>query len=78
MQEFKKKKIGNLEKNLCFVSMCLCNPGVQVSRSLGEEWGTERRPCCHLHAHGATGHVHHVGLCTDRCPTQPHFWRLRL
>lgn len=52
-------------------------PGVQVSRSLGEEWGTERRPGSHLHAHGAAGHVHHVGLRADRCPTQPHLWRLR-
>lgn len=52
-------------------------PGVQVSGSLGEEWGTERRPGGHLHAHGAAGHVHHVGVRPDRCPTQPHLWRLR-
>lgn len=51
--------------------------GVQVGRSPGEEWGTERRCGGHLHAHGSPGHVHHVGLCTDRRSAQPYLWRLR-
>lgn len=52
------------------------DPGVQISRSSCEKWGSERRPRCHLHAHGAPGHVHHAGLCTDWCSTQPNLWWL--
>lgn len=53
-------------------------PGVQAGGCAGEEWRSEGRPGGHLHAHVASGHVHHAGLRPHRRSAQPHLRRLRL
>lgn len=52
--------------------------GIQAGGRAGEERRAEGRPGGHLHAHGASGHVHHAGLRPHWRTAQPHLWGLRL